>query len=60
MLWVGGRLTAVVDWTYASWGPPGVDLVEDGTPSDALPEEHVAALEAHTTRALDLLAEHSD
>lgn len=25
-LWVDDRLTAVVDWTYASWGPCGVDL----------------------------------
>jgi aminoglycoside phosphotransferase (APT) family kinase protein len=25
-LWSRGRLTAVVDWTQASWGPPGLDL----------------------------------
>ena len=25
-LWVAGRLTAVVDWTSASWGPPAVDV----------------------------------
>jgi len=25
-LWVSGRLTAVVDWTTASWGPPSVDV----------------------------------
>lgn len=25
-LWAGGRLTGSVDWTAASWGPPGVDL----------------------------------
>lgn len=25
-LWSGGRLTAVVDWTQASWGPPALDL----------------------------------
>jgi aminoglycoside phosphotransferase (APT) family kinase protein len=25
-LWSRGRLTGVVDWTQASWGPPGLDL----------------------------------
>jgi aminoglycoside phosphotransferase (APT) family kinase protein len=25
-LWAGGRLTAIVDWTTASWGPRVVDL----------------------------------
>jgi aminoglycoside phosphotransferase (APT) family kinase protein len=25
-LWAGGRLTGVVDWTQASWGPASVDL----------------------------------
>ena len=25
-LWVAGRLTAIVDWTSASWGPPAVDV----------------------------------
>jgi aminoglycoside phosphotransferase (APT) family kinase protein len=25
-LWVAGRLTAIVDWTTASWGPPAVDV----------------------------------
>jgi aminoglycoside phosphotransferase (APT) family kinase protein len=25
-LWSGGRLTGVVDWTYASFGPPQVDV----------------------------------
>lgn len=25
-LWVGDRLTGVVDWTSASWGPPAADL----------------------------------
>jgi aminoglycoside phosphotransferase (APT) family kinase protein len=25
-LWVRGRLSGVVDWTQASFGPPGVDL----------------------------------
>ena len=25
-LWVEGRLTAIVDWTSASWGPPAVDV----------------------------------
>jgi aminoglycoside phosphotransferase (APT) family kinase protein len=25
-LWTGGRLSGVVDWTGASWGPPGADL----------------------------------
>jgi aminoglycoside phosphotransferase (APT) family kinase protein len=25
-LWSGDRLTAIVDWTTASWGPPEVDL----------------------------------
>jgi aminoglycoside phosphotransferase (APT) family kinase protein len=25
-LWAGGRLTGVVDWTQASWGPPSVDI----------------------------------
>ncbi len=25
-LWAGGRLTAIVDWTTASWGPRAVDL----------------------------------
>ena len=25
-LWAGGTLTAIVDWTPASWGPPSVDL----------------------------------
>lgn len=103
-LWVDGELTAVVDWTYASWGPPGVDLghmrwnllldfgpqaadrflgyhqrlvgpvphqpywdirttvdlLGDGDPSDALREEHVAALEAHIRRALGLLTERLD
>jgi aminoglycoside phosphotransferase (APT) family kinase protein len=25
-LWSRGRMTGVVDWTQASWGPPSVDL----------------------------------
>lgn len=25
-LWQGGRLTGIVDWTSASWGPPAADL----------------------------------
>jgi aminoglycoside phosphotransferase (APT) family kinase protein len=25
-LWAGGRLTSIVDWTTASWGPPAVDV----------------------------------
>ncbi len=25
-LWVDGRLTGIVDWTSASWGPPAADL----------------------------------
>lgn len=25
-LWVAGRLTGIVDWTSASWGPPAADL----------------------------------
>lgn len=25
-LWLGGRLSAIVDWTSASFGPPGIDL----------------------------------
>jgi aminoglycoside phosphotransferase (APT) family kinase protein len=25
-LWHGGRLTGIVDWTSASWGPPAADL----------------------------------
>jgi aminoglycoside phosphotransferase (APT) family kinase protein len=25
-LWTRGRLTGIVDWTAASWGPPGVDV----------------------------------
>jgi aminoglycoside phosphotransferase (APT) family kinase protein len=25
-LWMGGRLTGIVDWTSASWGPPAADL----------------------------------
>ena len=25
-LWIGDRLTGVVDWTSASWGPPAADL----------------------------------
>ncbi len=25
-LWSRRRLTGVVDWTQASWGPPGIDL----------------------------------
>ena len=25
-LWDSGRLTAIVDWTTASWGPPAVDV----------------------------------
>jgi aminoglycoside phosphotransferase (APT) family kinase protein len=25
-LWTGVRLTGIVDWTNASWGPPGVDV----------------------------------
>ncbi len=25
-LWSRGRLTGVVDWTQASWGPPALDL----------------------------------
>ena len=25
-LWLRGRLTGIVDWTQASWGPPSVDL----------------------------------
>jgi len=25
-LWSGGRLTGIVDWTGASWGPPAADL----------------------------------
>jgi aminoglycoside phosphotransferase (APT) family kinase protein len=25
-LWTGGRITGVVDWTGASWGPPATDL----------------------------------
>ncbi|MGD0018062.1 MAG: phosphotransferase [Candidatus Limnocylindrales bacterium] len=25
-LWISGKLTAIVDWTTASWGPPAVDL----------------------------------
>jgi aminoglycoside phosphotransferase (APT) family kinase protein len=25
-LWLGDRLSGIVDWTSASWGPPGVDL----------------------------------
>jgi aminoglycoside phosphotransferase (APT) family kinase protein len=25
-LWVGGRLSGVVDWSSASWGPPAADL----------------------------------
>lgn len=25
-LWSGGRLSGVVDWTQASWGPPGLDV----------------------------------
>jgi aminoglycoside phosphotransferase (APT) family kinase protein len=25
-LWSRGRLTGIVDWTQASWGPPGLDL----------------------------------
>jgi hypothetical protein len=26
VLWSRGRLTGVVDWVNASWGPPGVDI----------------------------------
>ena len=25
-LWAGGKLTSIVDWTTASWGPPAVDV----------------------------------
>ena len=25
-LWLGDRLSGIVDWTSASWGPPGVDV----------------------------------
>jgi aminoglycoside phosphotransferase (APT) family kinase protein len=25
-LWIGDRLTGIVDWTSASWGPPAADL----------------------------------
>lgn len=25
-LWSGGRLTGIVDWVNASWGPPGIDV----------------------------------
>ena len=25
-LWLGGRLTGIVDWTSTSWGPPAADL----------------------------------
>jgi aminoglycoside phosphotransferase (APT) family kinase protein len=25
-LWLAGRLTGIVDWTSASWGPPAADL----------------------------------
>jgi aminoglycoside phosphotransferase (APT) family kinase protein len=25
-LWASGKLTAIVDWTTASWGPPAVDV----------------------------------
>ena len=26
VLWVDGRLTGIVDWPTAAWGPPGIDL----------------------------------
>jgi aminoglycoside phosphotransferase (APT) family kinase protein len=28
-LWSRGRLTGVVDWTSASWGPPAVDVAHN-------------------------------
>jgi aminoglycoside phosphotransferase (APT) family kinase protein len=40
-LWAGGRLTGVVDWTSASWGPPAVDLAHLRL---NLAEEHDPAL----------------
>ncbi len=57
-LWSQGRLTGVVDWTQASWGPPELDLghmrwnlvVDHGQP---VPDEFLACYRATTGSPLN-------
>jgi aminoglycoside phosphotransferase (APT) family kinase protein len=57
-LWSRGRLTGVVDWTQASWGPPGLDLghmrwnlVLDG--GQPIADRFLACYQALTGTSLD-------
>jgi aminoglycoside phosphotransferase (APT) family kinase protein len=57
-LWSRGRLTGVVDWTQASWGPPGLDLghmrwnlVLDG--GQQIADRFLACYQALTGTSLD-------
>jgi hypothetical protein len=57
-LWSRGRLTGIVDWTQASWGPPGLDLghmrwnlVLDG--GQPIADQFLARYQALTGTSLD-------
>jgi len=57
-LWSRGRLTGVVDWTQASWGPPQLDVAHmrwnlAADHGQELADEFLACYRAVTGRALD-------
>ena len=55
-LWLGGRLTGIVDWTSTSWGPPAADLahLRVDLVADVSVEAAVLAREAFAAAGGDL------